>query len=487
MKLVGLDLNATRVRALHGTAGSPPRLLALDGAHADLPMALSLEGRHPDVGRAGLALCRRLPHLACLNILAYLGERHEWSAGRHRLDAARAMALVFERLQPSLAGAKALALTLPAYLTPAQVGLLAPLTEKLRVPVLGSVAAPLAAALAAYLEQPWEGPALVVDADDHALSLAVVVAEDDQARVVGERSLSGLGLRAWKECLLNAVADRCVRHSRRDPRDSAPAEQSLYDQLGPALEAWRQGQLVELVIRAAPWFQNLLLRPEEAAAFVGRLVRHAAEAVRGVVRAAGLEAPRFVLLTEAAARLPGLAGQLHSQVEEGLALLRAEAADSTVRGGPGAVVALPGEALARAAWELAVRVQRGELSHGHFDAVLPLPPRTPADAGPPRLHFRGQDHVLRGTTFVLGRQPGCDLVLDSELYPMVSARHCEIVLDHRSYLLRDRSRNGTLLNDRPVSQQAPLRAGDWIRLGPDGPLLRFLGQADDQRKLGTIA
>ena len=68
----------------------------------------------------------------------------------------------------------------------------------------------------------------------------------------------------------------------------------------------------------------------------------------------------------------------------------------------------------------------------------------------------------------------------------MSARHCEIVFDGRRHLLRDRSRNGTLLNDRPVVQQALLQPGDWIRLGPEGPLLRFLGQADGQ-KLGTTA
>jgi pSer/pThr/pTyr-binding forkhead associated (FHA) protein len=70
---------------------------------------------------------------------------------------------------------------------------------------------------------------------------------------------------------------------------------------------------------------------------------------------------------------------------------------------------------------------------------------------------------------------------------MVSARHCEILCERRGFSLRDRSRNGTWINDRPVSQQAPLNPGDWIRLGPDGPLLRFLGRAGDARQLGTTA
>jgi predicted component of type VI protein secretion system len=61
------------------------------------------------------------------------------------------------------------------------------------------------------------------------------------------------------------------------------------------------------------------------------------------------------------------------------------------------------------------------------------------------------------------------------------------VQDRLGYLLRDRSRHGTLLNDRPMTNQTPLHAGDWIRLGPNGPVLRFLGQTAEQRRLMTTA
>jgi pSer/pThr/pTyr-binding forkhead associated (FHA) protein len=52
--------------------------------------------------------------------------------------------------------------------------------------------------------------------------------------------------------------------------------------------------------------------------------------------------------------------------------------------------------------------------------------------------------------------------------------------------LRDHSRNGTLVNDRPVIGELPLRAGDWIRLGPAGPLIRFLGKPVDQRQKWSV-
>jgi pSer/pThr/pTyr-binding forkhead associated (FHA) protein len=118
------------------------------------------------------------------------------------------------------------------------------------------------------------------------------------------------------------------------------------------------------------------------------------------------------------------------------------------------------------------------LPRGHLDELAFAGPggAPPPDPGPPRLHFRGAEHPVSGPAFVLGRDPACDLVFESDLYPHVSARHCEIVFDRRHFTLLDRSRHGTMLNDRPVNQQAPLHSGDWIRLGPRGPVLRFLGQ-----------
>ena len=147
---------------------------------------------------------------------------------------------------------------------------------------------------------------------------------------------------------------------------------------------------------------------------------------------------------------------------------------------------LDADAVARAAHDLGGRVRRGDLPRGRIDAA-PLPAAPAEDGGPPRVQFRGRDHSLTTAVFSLGRDPACDLVFESELYPTVSARHCEIALDRDAYLLRDRSRHGTLLNDHRIHQQAPLHSGDWIRLGPGGPVLRFLGRAAEQRRRMTIA
>src|SRR5262245_38533387 len=119
--LIGLDVNATRVRAMGTSIAGTPRPLALAENDAELPLAISLEHRHAQVGRAGVRLCRQLPHLACLDFLPYLDQPRLWQAGRHRLDASQALTLVFKQLHASCAAADGLALSVPAYLTRPQV------------------------------------------------------------------------------------------------------------------------------------------------------------------------------------------------------------------------------------------------------------------------------------------------------------------------------------------------------------------------------
>jgi hypothetical protein len=491
--LVGLDLNSTRARAVLAVPGQAAEPLPI-GGEADLPLALSLEGRSPEAGRAGLALSRQAPHLACANFLPWLGEGREWSAGRHRLDAAGALAVVLDRLRPACVAAQAVALAVPAYLTREQLETLDRLAERARLRLCGWVAAPLAVTLTAYAEQPWAGPALVVDADDHALTWAAVAVEFGQARVLGAQAVTHLSLRAWKGRLLDAVADRCVRQSRRDPRDSAPAEQALYDQLDAALDACRRGQTADLIVHMAQWGQNVLLRPDELAAAVAPLVRQALTEMRALRQTLPPGLTPVGLVTDAAGRLPGLVRALEEAFAEpqpepepepdaedfGAGLL-----DDDLMGRAPVSVLSP-DAAARAACDLAARWQRGELARGPVE-VAPLPPPLPVDAGPARVQFRNQDYPLRGPAFLLGRHADCDLVFDSELYPTVSGRHCEIVYERRTWLLRDRSRNGTLVNERPVIQEMVLRAGDCIRLGPRGPVVRFLGHSPDQLKLMTTA
>jgi FHA domain len=485
MSLIGLDLNATRARTVYGPAGAYPAPLRLDDDQREMVLALSLADRKAVVGRAGTRLCRQQPELVCLDFLAHLTTNRRWTAGRHNLDASAALGLVFERLLKSFVRSQGVAMALPAYLNDAQINLITHLADKVRLQPIGSLSTPLAAARWAYQRKPWTGVALVGDVDGHALTWSAVSTEGGQARVLEVQSFPRLCRSAWLLRLLDSVADRCIRLSRRDPRQVAETEQALFDQLSTLLETPLGGGLVEMNLRTAAWSQHLLFQPAELVTSCAALIQQAVLRMRDLLNALPVHAPaQVVLLTASAGCLPGLASALNTAFEnlrptdagrdfgEGLLMDNAMLA--------GDVQVLDADAVAGGAHELAGQIQRNEQMPGHADCVR-LPAPAPVDDGPARLEFRGKEHQLSGSKFSLGRDPGCNLVFEAELYPTVAPCHCDIILDRRVYSLHDRSRQGTLVNDRLVPRVVALHSGDWIRLGPDGPVLRFLGQASGLR------
>jgi hypothetical protein len=360
MSLAGLELNATYARAVSGPDGIPPLAVLLDGDDADLPMAVSLEKRRPEVGRAGAALCRQYPHLACVEILPRLGTSHTWGA-RRPINGAKAMGLVFERLKPALAGASALVIASPGYLVSAQVQLLLSLARKAKVPIVGSIPVAVACAVTAHADRALSGLVPVIDADDHALTWSLLKVGEEKLQPMASKAFPDLGLRAWKSCLLDAIADTCVHHSRRDPRDTGSAEQLLYDQLDDVLALTAKDQMVEVVIRSTSWCQNLILQPQQVRTFSDALLQDSIEEIRAAVALAPDGFPRSILVTAAASQLPGMIESLRSELPE-----------------PTEVVTLPSDAAPRGAHRLAARFQRRELPQEHVQGPLLL---TTADPG----------------------------------------------------------------------------------------------------------
>ena len=314
-----------------GTEGAAPLPCLLDDPHAALPMAASLQNRKPEIGRAGIALCRQYPHLVCENLLAHLGGKQTWQAGRLRFDAAKVLGLVFERIASRFPTPHVLALAVPIYVSPTQVEILPAIGKRARLPIAGAVPIPLAVALAARSEHALAGPVIVIDADDQALSWTLVNVAANRIEVAGGEVLSRLGVRIWKSRLLDAIALSCIRHSRRDPRNSGAAEQMLYDQLDDALDLARQDQMVEVVVKTSQWSQNLIIQPHQILSFCNPLIQETAEAVRAAFASASDGPPRAVLVTTAAAALPGLVSLLETDSPEVVPIIELPA-DCAARG-----------------------------------------------------------------------------------------------------------------------------------------------------------
>ena len=83
---------------------------------------------------------------------------------------------------------------------------------------------------------------------------------------------------------------------------------------------------------------------------------------------------------------------------------------------------------------------------------------------------------LRDTVTVLGRRHDCDLRIP---LPTVSRRHCEIQQNGESLKIHDLgSTGGTFVNDKAVNGESPVKAGDYIRIGPLIFVCRIEGQPE---------
>ena len=261
----GLDLNASRILGVSLGPGTV-RPLPLDGPHDDVPLYIALDRRVPALGRIGYSLCRKAPHAVCSNFLPFLAQAREWKAGRHVLTPETALELTFRTLRPLvLAESDAVALTLPSYLAPSQVSRVVQAAGRASFPLKGTAVGALALAAAraeavvagkpvAHAEPEREGvlplhpvasgpgTVVVVDVDDFALSTTIVTVERDAVRLIVADHWPRYCLRVWKDRLLDAVSDRCVRlcrHDRAIPRtpSSPSSSNSMRRSTAPARDS----------------------------------------------------------------------------------------------------------------------------------------------------------------------------------------------------------------------------------------------------------
>lgn len=374
--LVGVDVSATRIRGVASGVGAV-RSLQLDEPNDELPLFVSLDKRPAQLGHQSLVRLRLVPHAVCSNFLPLIGTAHEWRGERLTLTPEGALEECLKAVRPAVeAETDATGLTLPVYLTIRQVRTILEVATTARWPLRGSASAPLAIAShrAAGLTPTVRGvdpTVLVIDADEHAVSASLIAVGTDEVKQLAATAVPKTGLKAWKDRLIDGLADRCVRTCRRDPRDSAAAEQDLYLQLDDALDNARVGRRVTLGVRAEKWYQDLTVAPEEFEAVCEPVNRVAIDGLKQFMATAPLTAPpRAVWLTHPAGRLPGLASKIFKHCPEQTK-----------------VNLLPPNAAAEAAAALVPRWLIGQLPRTHLDASIPHATRLDVgrDSGPRAL------------------------------------------------------------------------------------------------------
>lgn len=377
-KQAGLDVSASRARAVLSAAGAC-RVLPLS-QFGDLPFAVHLDRRHAEVGPAAVADCRRTPHAVAAGFLAKLGVPMVWKGPRLSVTPEQATFAAFEALRvPLSAEAGSCGLVLPSYLTAMQVKTALELAGKAKLGSLVSASTPLAVAahratgvltapprdespraegvVPFRTPTPGPGSVLLIDADDFALSAAVVQIEPGEVKLLASRHWPRAGVKFWLDRLIDGVADKCVRVCRRDPRDSADAEQMLFDQLLLSLPHAAAGRAVVLNVRTAHWYQDLTFSPADFAALASKLHEQIADGLSEVLAAANLAVPpRTAWVSADANLLPGLSAAVYDHLPESCP-----------------VAVLPPTAGAEAAAALLAQKIAGHLPSGHLDVAIPLP------------------------------------------------------------------------------------------------------------------
>jgi S1-C subfamily serine protease len=86
----------------------------------------------------------------------------------------------------------------------------------------------------------------------------------------------------------------------------------------------------------------------------------------------------------------------------------------------------------------------------------------------------GEVFLASQRTIAVGRHAESDLRFDPDLERAVSARHALLFQENGGWHIRDLgSKNGTLVNGRPIAHETPLRDGDRIAFGTEGPTAEF--------------
>jgi FHA domain len=322
------------------------------------------------------------------------------------------------------------------------------------------------AVLAGWLRLP--GQTLVLDMTRHAVTVSLVVADDDANEGNANElrrtvTLPGGETRLY-DLWLQLAAQTLVQQTRFDPLHDQRCEAQLRAHL-PSLvsSAQRDGQARCSVDAGSQEFTLELARDQIAAAAepwlqpIGAALQALAAGVGDCV----------VLVPEAIADIPG--------VEAALASAHLSTLYRYATGAPARAASLlpPSTANASGAVQYLTRVPRVPIAS--VDALQPLQLAGTASPAATHLIYRGRAVAIPAQGMVLGRDPGGGSAIElPEGLAGVSRRHCTLRYDGARALIVDHSAYGSFVDGMRVRGRALLSAGSTLRLGNPGIELQLV-------------
>jgi hypothetical protein len=340
VQVVGLEINAGLLRVVRRSADgiSPVQFDQLVGG--ELPLSLALHRRRPVLGWEAQKLVHHMPHVICDNFLPLIGSNYPLHYGRHHLNADDALKLFFRYIRPAVAANHTtLNVTFPPYLTTTQIQSLVQLIQQSGLPLRIALPTPLIVA-GAYYNNVTQTTAIpdttkhskpvafngnsssdpfiisILDIDNHAFTASFVQIDLqlNQAISLLCHQWKEYSLRHWYNYLLDLLADRSIRQTRRDPRNWPDAEQKIFEQLPSALEHFVNGHSFIFLLATPEWTTELNISPQKD--LVSLYQKFSQPLAARICQCLQKEAfsVRTLCFTYPAAHLPGLQHYLRKQL-----------------------------------------------------------------------------------------------------------------------------------------------------------------------------
>lgn len=358
--------------------------------------------------------------------------------------------------------AQSAVLVTPAHFDRDKLALLLGIAQESNIAVTGLVPAAVAVAAAPYPE----GQLLHLDFSLHRALLSQLSQSNDKVSLAGSEARTGLGLNDLWDRIAHRMAELFISQTRFDPFHQAASEQSLFDALPDWLERLRMENEVEATLEFSG--DTFAVTVDEAS-LVSAVDGHYRALAQWIAAAREPGATLLLLVSERILGLPGLKSRLENMADVRLELISTGAAAQAVAAMDAFVPTANGSvALTQAlAWRAAALV---------FDEVVA--PDSPRGPEPTRLVLDGIAYAVGNEGLSIGRGvvPGKGLAISGR---GISTEHCRVERRGTALWLVDRSRYGTFVNDKRVSDAVLLASGDVIRLGSPGVEVLVVAMAED--------
>jgi hypothetical protein len=229
MTLMAIEMSDAGILA---AAGQPARRIPVDGAALDSPGYILTLKKKLTVGHAAKSLAhhypRQIQHRFWDQLSAIPLKQPEPWANNYAEMAHVHLSAIWERIRSS---GSSVVMTVPAFFTKDQMGLLLGIAQDLDMSVSGFINQAVAAC-----PHPMDTPHLLhVDAHLHRTEVSLL-GQGDRLELLKTLTLDS-GLLGLQRRWIEAIAKEFVSATRYDPLHAAASEQALYDQLPDVLRA----------------------------------------------------------------------------------------------------------------------------------------------------------------------------------------------------------------------------------------------------------